>query len=297
MPRVMIGVPVLNGARHLERCLRSLLDQDYRDFGILVSDNASSDATPAIAREFAAADPRIRIIRQPRTLPMMVHFRAVMEAADCPFFAWRAHDDWSDPDWLTRLMELLDRHPSAMLAVSRMVVNRDDGAIDSEVNFPESIGATPDDRIALLRLLAPQWIYGVWRREPLHRIYAAVQARYPHIWSQDNALIMCAALAGGVVGTNATCFHIQWSMNSKNTYFPTHWRMAWRHYADFWAVARDAARENRLPLSTLVKFYAMMPSHARGRTEKLRRIGRGWLNERLGGPGLTRPKDRRKTPA
>lgn len=294
MPRVVIGVPVLNGAHYLERCLRALVAQDHRDLGILISDNASSDATLEIASAFAASDPRIQVVRQISTLSVMDHFRAVLEAADCRFFAWRAHDDWSDPDWVTRLSALLEDGEGTTLAVSRIVVVPENGAAAGEVSFPEALGSTPDDRLRLLYMSAPHWFYGLWRHDALLRLHAAVQARYPHVWSHDHVLVMRAVLSGGVVGTDATCFYSRWSMASNSAYFPTHWREAWRHYADFWAAAHDAARESRLPLGTMLRFYAMMPRHTRARTEKLRRIGRGWLNERLGGQGLTRPKDRQK---
>ena len=60
-PRVTLGMPVYNGARYLTSALDSLLAQTFADFELVISDNASNDATPAICRKFAAADPRVRI--------------------------------------------------------------------------------------------------------------------------------------------------------------------------------------------------------------------------------------------
>lgn len=290
VPHVVIGVPVLNGALYLERCLKALTAQDHRDLAILVSDNASTDATPEIAARFAAADPRVRVIRQQRTLPVAEHFLAVRDAADCRYFAWRAHDDWCDANWVSALAGLLDRDRAAKLAVSRVVLLGEDNRLVREIRFPEQLGLGWRDRVRLLTMAPPQWIYGLFRIDALREIDAAVRPRYPHIWSQDFAFLMRAALVGGMVGTNGTCFYSLKSLSSRQIYFPTHWRQAWRHYADFWTVAREAARDSSLPLAARLQLYAVLPSYTRGRTEKLRRIARGWLNEQMGGAGLTRPR-------
>ena len=301
MPQVVIGVPVLNGARHLEKCLTALTAQDHPDLGILISDNASTDATPEIAQRFAAIDPRVRVIRQPHTLAVAEHFRAVSDAADSRYFAWRAYDDWCDADWVSRLASLLDRDAAATLAVSRVTILTEDQGLVTEVSFPEQLGSSWRDRLRLASLAPPQWIYGLFRIDALRALDAAVRPRYPHIWSQDFAFLMRAALVGRIVGTNETCFYSLKSPASRQIYFPTHWRQAWRHYADFWLVARAAARDSGLPLAARLRFYALLPSYIRGRTEKLRRIARGWLSEHAGGRGLTRPRgdraDRRKPSA
>jgi hypothetical protein len=152
MPRIVSGVPVHNGASDLERCFRSLLAQDCPDLEILVSDNASTDATPEILARFAASDRRIRIIRQKHNLDMSANFAAVNDAADCEFFAWRAHDDWSDPDWARILVGLLQNNPKANLAMSRTVFYHRD--YSGTVTLEHAAPATPADDYARVKLAA-----------------------------------------------------------------------------------------------------------------------------------------------
>ena len=57
--RVVIGLPVFNGARHLARALESLLVQSFDEFILVVVDNCSTDATPEIVQRYAALDSRI----------------------------------------------------------------------------------------------------------------------------------------------------------------------------------------------------------------------------------------------
>jgi len=80
-PRVSIGLPVYNGERRLAPTIQSILRQTYPDFEVVVSDNASTDATAAIIDGFARADPRIRVLRQPVNLGSNSNYRAVARAA------------------------------------------------------------------------------------------------------------------------------------------------------------------------------------------------------------------------
>jgi glycosyltransferase involved in cell wall biosynthesis len=58
--KISVALPVYNGANYLREALESLAGQGAALDEIVVSDNCSTDATPAIIREFAARDPRIR---------------------------------------------------------------------------------------------------------------------------------------------------------------------------------------------------------------------------------------------
>jgi glycosyltransferase involved in cell wall biosynthesis len=92
-PVVSIGMPVYNGERFLRQALDSLLSQTYRDFELIISDNASNDSTPAICAEYAARDSRIRYIRQPKNLGASANFKLVFDEALGQYFTWAAHDD------------------------------------------------------------------------------------------------------------------------------------------------------------------------------------------------------------
>src|SRR5215217_3975058 len=63
-PRLSIGLPVYDGAMFLAEALDSLLAQTFTDFELIISDNASTDATQSICEQYAAHDCRIRYLRQ-----------------------------------------------------------------------------------------------------------------------------------------------------------------------------------------------------------------------------------------
>ena len=63
LPKVSILIPARNEEGNLERCLSSLLAQDYPAFEILVLDDRSTDRTAEIAVRLAAPDGRIQLLR------------------------------------------------------------------------------------------------------------------------------------------------------------------------------------------------------------------------------------------
>ena len=63
MPRVSVGLPVYNGDRYLRTSIESILAQTYSDFEFIIVDNASTDSTEQICREYAAADKRLTYYR------------------------------------------------------------------------------------------------------------------------------------------------------------------------------------------------------------------------------------------
>jgi chlorobactene glucosyltransferase len=62
LPALSIVVPARNEERSIERCVRSLLAQELADFEVIVVDDRSTDATPAILARIAAEDPRLRVL-------------------------------------------------------------------------------------------------------------------------------------------------------------------------------------------------------------------------------------------
>ena len=61
---VTIAIPVFNGGEYLKEAIESVINQDYKDLEILISDNASSDETEEIGRNYSQIDNRIKYIRQ-----------------------------------------------------------------------------------------------------------------------------------------------------------------------------------------------------------------------------------------
>ena len=115
-PRVSIGLPVYNGEYYLAEALESLLGQTYRDFEVIICDNASTDNTGRICRSYAGRDARIHYVRSDLNRGGPGNYRLAFKLSRGKYFRWATHDDLSSPESLERCVEVLDRDPSIVLA-------------------------------------------------------------------------------------------------------------------------------------------------------------------------------------
>jgi glycosyltransferase involved in cell wall biosynthesis len=126
-PRLSIGLPVFNGERFLPDALDALLQQGFRDFEILISDNASTDATAAIARAYAARDRRIRYGRNDQNIGAVANFNRTFRLGSAPLFKWAAHDDLHRSTYLEKCLGVMDLHSDAVLTHSSTIFIDDEG--------------------------------------------------------------------------------------------------------------------------------------------------------------------------
>ena len=105
-PLVSIGMPVWNGESFIEETIKSLLMQTFRDFELIISDNASDDRTPTICRHYAERDRRIRYFRLQTNIGAAPNFNEVFRIARGRYFKWACHDDTYLPDFLIRCVEV-----------------------------------------------------------------------------------------------------------------------------------------------------------------------------------------------
>lgn len=108
-PPLTIGLPVYNGEGHVGATLDDIAGQSFGDFNLIISDNASTDRTSEICRDYAARDPRIRYHRNPRNLGLAPNFNRVFELCDTRYFKWICHDDRHASTFLERCIDVLER--------------------------------------------------------------------------------------------------------------------------------------------------------------------------------------------
>ena len=135
MPKVSIGLPVYNGENYLEDAIRSLRDQTFADFELILSDNASTDGTEAICRRHAAEDPRIRYHRFDRNMGAAHNFNHLLDLATGDYFKWAAHDDVCGPRYLEACVAVMDAEPDVVLCHTRSARIDAQGNVDGEYDY------------------------------------------------------------------------------------------------------------------------------------------------------------------
>jgi hypothetical protein len=125
-PFFSVFITAYNRAEHVERCVRSVLGQSFPDFEVVVVDDGSTDATPAVLESIA--DPRLRVIRHEFNRGF---YPARATGVDCSRGEWLVmlDSDWElFPHSLARLRVLIDECPAGVRII-RSRLQCDDGSV------------------------------------------------------------------------------------------------------------------------------------------------------------------------
>ena len=168
-PKVSIGLPVFNGEKFLPKTLDSLLNQTYKDFELVISDNASTDNTEAICREYAAKDERIRYYRNTENIGMPENFERAFRLSTGEYFKWAMADDLCMPEFLTRCVDVLNNDPNVVIACTKSCFYRWYRKVSVEprarMEFAVGVSARTVSRRHINRWSLGQWGCTFWRNE------------------------------------------------------------------------------------------------------------------------------------
>jgi glycosyltransferase involved in cell wall biosynthesis len=118
--KVSVLVPVFNGERFLAECLDSILEQDFRDLEVLISDDGSTDGSPEIIKKYVARDARIRWWKNPRNLGLVANSNVCLKEAKGEYIKFVHQDDkLLSPSALRKMVAALDDHPGVSLAAGQ----------------------------------------------------------------------------------------------------------------------------------------------------------------------------------
>ena len=104
-PHFTIAIPTFNRAHWLRSCVASALSQTVESFEVIVSDNASDDATLEVLGEFD--DERLSVVRQPRNIGPIGNWNACLSAANGTYVTMLSDDDSVAPFFLARCNSLI----------------------------------------------------------------------------------------------------------------------------------------------------------------------------------------------
>jgi glycosyltransferase involved in cell wall biosynthesis len=204
-PLVSVGLPVYNGERYLERAVQSILHQDFRDFELIIVDNASDDATADVAQRFAASDPRVRYHRNAENIGAARNHLLALSLARGRYFKWATYDDWIEPSFLRRCVDVLERQPDIALVFPSTNVYDEEGNLLTRYRHPSEFTSARASRRffnALWNWKYQTGIYGLMRT-------ADVRAATPmeSYKGADRVLFAEFVLMGGVVELDEYLFN------------------------------------------------------------------------------------------
>jgi glycosyltransferase involved in cell wall biosynthesis len=192
-PTLSVGLPVYNGERFLEDALESILSQTYEDFELVISDNASTDRTGDICREYASKEPRIRYLRLENNIGAAGNFNRVIDLSFGSHFRWASHDDLCAPTCFERCMEVYESEQPVLVYPQTLIID-EQGAVQGsyedglDLRQPRAHSRV---RAMLTRLTLCNPIFGVMPIEVLRQT-----RRLGAFPSSDEVLLFELALRG-----------------------------------------------------------------------------------------------------
>lgn len=153
-PKISVIIPIYNVERYLERCLKSVCNQSFKDIEIICINDGSTDRSPDILKDFAAEDMRIRIIDKDNT--GVSDCRNIgINLAIGRYIMFVDSDDWIDVSMIEKMYSLMKIHD---LDLSICTYCREFGSYKKEkiFNLPEiSLYTDNEVKDLMRRLIGP----------------------------------------------------------------------------------------------------------------------------------------------
>lgn len=118
-PKISVGMPVYNGERYLKQAILATLDQTFTDFELIISDNASTDGTEEICREFAAKDSRIIYSRNNENIGAANNYNLLFHKSRGEYFRWFNADDLCSHALHQRCLEVMEANPDVVMCYGK----------------------------------------------------------------------------------------------------------------------------------------------------------------------------------
>jgi glycosyltransferase involved in cell wall biosynthesis len=142
-PLVSIGFPVYNGEKSVERALQSVLAQDFENFELIISDNASTDGTRRVCEAYAKRDNRVHYFRNAKNIGVSPNHNRVFELSRGKYFAWMAHDVEQLPGMLSRCVREMDSASPPVVLVYPRCEQFDENGLAVGVGLPSIASNDP----------------------------------------------------------------------------------------------------------------------------------------------------------
>lgn len=171
-PLVSIGMPTYNGTRFIDEALDSLLVQDFGDFELVISDNASTDGTPEWCIEYARRDSRIRYYRSETNIGMARNFNRVFELSRGEYFMWAADHDLWDKSFVRQCFDVLEAEPEVVLCCPQTMlidVNGNPLGVMPDRIDTRSLGTVERFQKIVRELVKCNMVYGLVRSEVMRK--------------------------------------------------------------------------------------------------------------------------------
>lgn len=128
-PPISVTLPVYNAERYLSSAIESILQQTFKDFELIISDDCSQDSSWEIIQQYAKKDKRIKAKRNKKNLNGCENLNSCIRLAKGAYIARADNDDLSYLERLAKQYQFMETHPEVGILGGTMELIDDDGSI------------------------------------------------------------------------------------------------------------------------------------------------------------------------
>ncbi len=199
---ISVIVPAYQVEKDIERCLRSIINQTYKNLEILVIDDGSKDSSGDIADKYAAVDSRIKVIhKKNQGLPQAR--KTGVENATGDYIGFVDADDWIEPDMYQCLMDNILKNNSDIASIGFFM---DYGNHSDNIDFPLKSGdvLTPEQAISFIHKRSEVMTYA-WNKLYKKEVFYKVNFPKGNIIGEDYSIVLQAVLHSKKISVCSGC--------------------------------------------------------------------------------------------
>lgn len=222
-PLISVVIPVYNRQDYLEECVRSALNQTFKNIEVIITDNASTDGTWDICRRLASEDSRVKVFRNAKNVGPVKNWLVGLNEANAPVTKILFSDDTLAPTFFERTLPFLDDPSVAFIYTAALVGVSPQSAVimynetrgrRGRIDYllaslftsrvPLSPGAALFRTVDLRKNLT--WDIPSWNDTPFAQhgagpdllLYLLTACEYEHVVALDEPLVFFRAHAGSI---------------------------------------------------------------------------------------------------
>ena len=144
---VSVVMPVYNAELYVEESIESIIGQTFKDWELIVVDDASTDGSLALVKKFADNDCRIKVISLSNNVGQLRARNRGIIASRGKYYAVQDADDISLPERLEKQVAFMEANPKLAIVGSNIQIMDEKGCVYAERYYPESTEAVKKSAI------------------------------------------------------------------------------------------------------------------------------------------------------
>jgi len=243
--KISVIMSVKNGAHDLDRSIKSIQYQTYKNWEFIICDDGSTDETYSILKAYQKHDNRIKIIRNQESMGLAFSLNRCIKVAQSNILARQDADDTSEPNRFERQLAFVSSHPEYAI-VGTCWNNVLSNGRKNQVRVKEQ--PTAMDQVQGGLYMHPSWMM---RKDLLAQVGYYTVNKYT-MRSQDYHLVM-KVLGAGMKLYNMQEFLYNYTMDERMLARTRNWSKVWGLMWIRW----DSYKRNHLPLWCFI--YVLKP--------------------------------------